>query len=357
MKKILFLSLVAILLTGCSDKDQNYYLKNIEKAQDKVNNCDRQWEEVGWDGDRIKQDEIRDDPECNAAKDAIEEYEKQQRINEIKAQYDQTAQEIKTKYGQLDWVAFTTVFNNVYQGYLENEPDKTDTGEIDWLRISNPKMQAWSDAYRSKINPAKEEMSKQTVEQLRAQESKYCSTDRRSHSACSVWNQALSELLKKSYESSSLTQLTTQYRQICQNSDSISDKLTCNTLQSLIDTKSETELKKLTLAELTNEYSRSCSDDKISYSLCSKIEEISQEKSSELIQQYMADTNLLRKEYNQCFFKIQALTAEAENLGYYDGGYEKTKEAERVARSYPCTQAQAARKGLGFGGGFNEPIP
>lgn len=356
---ILMVGLAALVLAGCSAKDKEYYLKNIEKAHEKKTDCDMKWEEAGWDSDTKTQDEISKDTECVAAKEAIQEYEKQQIIEQNKSAYEQAYQEIESQYGQLDWMQFATAFNNVYKGILLDEMRKTKSGEIDWLYRYDAVPQAWSELYRSKINAAKAELIKLPTDQLRAQESQYCSTDKRAYSACDVWQQALSESYQAAYQPLNLSQAIDQYQQSCQLLDYASrDSLTCDNLRKVIDKKSESELVNLSLEELEKEYIRSCGrGNSIGYTLCSNIEKINKDKSIKLIEQYVADANLLKKDYNECVTRIQALNTEAENLGYFDGGAEKKQEANYVAKSYPCSQVQVARRQLGLGYEFNELMP
>lgn len=65
------LALSAIILTGCSKKDQNYYDTHLDIAKDKLQSCEKEIKQAWEDSDEAKLKKIDADQDCNFAFNAV----------------------------------------------------------------------------------------------------------------------------------------------------------------------------------------------------------------------------------------------------------------------------------------------
>ncbi|MUJ27917.1 hypothetical protein GNP73_07985 [Aliivibrio fischeri] len=77
MLKKLAISLGVIIgLTACSERDFTYYQANIDKAQEKIAECEIEMKKAFMDGDAVRLQKTAEDVECKAATNAYNEYER-----------------------------------------------------------------------------------------------------------------------------------------------------------------------------------------------------------------------------------------------------------------------------------------
>ncbi|OCG61474.1 hypothetical protein [Gilliamella sp. GillExp13] len=71
LKNVLIILTTAMVLTGCEEKNEEYYLNNIDSANKKVEQCNQDLEKAFMARDKDGIEKIKKDPECRAAISAI----------------------------------------------------------------------------------------------------------------------------------------------------------------------------------------------------------------------------------------------------------------------------------------------
>lgn len=301
MKKLLLTTLITstLLLTACSEKDKAYYLQNIDKAETKKAECENKLKEAWNKKDENAIKALKLDSECNAAIDAIKEdrkikAEQERQAKEAKAreEIDREKVKIKQKLGQADWKAVAHYIVNSECAKHSNQFSKS--GFV--IPEDNYSCRAVEEIYQETVKLAKTELTKFSYNDLLAQEKEYCSKDKRPLSACSIWEIALGEQAEKAFESQDLPILEQQ--------------------------KSEYKM----------------FYDKKPLSAKKAFEKVFKAKEQAVIENYTKNPDLLKQDYNQCVEKVK-------QIGDH---YSKHEQRSAVTNFYPCSQAQAARRKLGF---------
>ncbi len=113
MKRVLLLTILGLTVQVnagfFSDNDKAYYLKNIDEAKEKVEDCELDLKAaiIAHDGDKFK--EIEKDKECQNAKEAIKEHqeiEKAKQEAKDKAAYEKLYKEALIEFKKMPYEAF-----------------------------------------------------------------------------------------------------------------------------------------------------------------------------------------------------------------------------------------------------------
>ncbi|MDO4430218.1 MAG: hypothetical protein Q4B95_02825 [Lonepinella koalarum] len=302
MKKLLSATLITsvILLTACSEKDKAYYLKNIDKAETKKNECENKLKEAWKNKDEKAFLTLEKDAECKAANEAIKENrkikaEQERQAKEAKAriEIDNEKTKLKTQLGQADWKGIVHYFVNSDCAKYGNR--FSEKGFI--VPEENYHCRAAVEIYQENAEIAKSELLKFSFDELNSQEKAYCSQDKRDYSACYIWEQALGIQAEKAFEQQSLQELEKLYEdyQMYSNKRPLSAK--------------------------------------------KAFEKVFKAKEQATIENYTKNYNVLKQDYNQCVEKVA-------QVGNH---YSKYKERAAITDFYPCAQARTARSKLGLG--------
>lgn len=302
MKKILYTTLIssAILLTGCSEeKNQAYYLKNIDNAKAKKMECENKLKEIWKSKDEKAFEALRKDAECNAAINAIKEdreikaeQERQAKEAQARIEIDKEKAKIKQELGQADWKAVAHYVVNSNCAQYSNQFSKTGFH----IPKDNYQCQAMVEIYLENVELAKTDLLKFSYNDLITQEKEYCSKDKRKLSACDIWQQATGIQAEKAFEAQTLQEL---------------------------------EKQKADHGMFNNKYP---------YTVSKAFEKAFKVKEQAVIENYTKNYDLLKQDYNQCVEKLKSI----------GDHYSKSEERIKVYDFYPCSQAKDARQKLGL---------
>ncbi|MGX2949794.1 hypothetical protein ACWIUA_02635 [Ursidibacter sp. B-7004-1] len=288
MKKWLF-CLTVFGLTACSEKDKEYYLSHIEKAQEKVQQCRQEQEKAFLANNKEQYQAVKNDKECQAAhlamKEHIQKKEEEERLAKEakeKAAIEQAKQELNKELSQLNWQETVQRFVNhqCSQIYISNE---------------NYECRAFKSIYDERVEDAKKELSKANFTELLTQEKQYCSRDKRKYSACSIWQDVITEV-------------------------------------------GRTHFSALPFQELSSLRQNHCVYDGRSLAACHIWERVNLEKEKEIVDAYTKDYESLKKDYNQCVKLLAAI----------DDNWKNIEKRDNIASKYPCPQTMEARSKLGL---------
>lgn len=293
MKKIsIGMALIAFSLTACEEKNKDYYLSHIDKAESKLASCEAELKQAVKAEDEAKIDKIYKDVECKSAKQALREH-REAELERIRLEEEKKAQaaiaeqkaKIEKELSHLDW-------QGVAHYYVNNECSTK------WMKKDDYTCLALKSFYEEKAQQGKEELSKKSLEALLSEKKAFCSKDKRQFSACDIWQQAVAEQGKSTFEQLSLVEL---YQK--RNSE------------------------------------KYCEFDSPNYPACSAFRTVFKEKQNEVVNAYSQNYELLKTDYNQC---VTALKKVGDH-------YSKYKEREAITDNYPCVETQQARNKLGLG--------
>ncbi|MDG6882162.1 Uncharacterised protein [Phocoenobacter uteri] len=289
-KSILFLGLSTLVLTGCSEKDKAYYLSHIDDAKTKFKQCEKRMFEAMSSRDQEKFEAVGKDKECVAAEQALREDRKIQaekkRLEEEalqKAEVSKARKQLDKKFANLDWK------ETAYQ-YVNS-----DCAKKFFIAPNNYECRAFKEIYDEKAEQGKQELLKNSLEQLVTSKKAYCSKDQRRYSACDIWKSAVKEQSKVEFSALDFDQLHRQSNKYC---------------------------------NYGSQY----------YDACSTLEEVAREKENMIIDQYVKNYESLKKDYNQCVTKLAKI----------GDSYKVYKQRAEIAENYPCPQAHLARLKLGL---------
>lgn len=287
------------LLTACGDKDTAYYLKNIDKAKEKSSECSNKVAEAFLKRDTKLIEKLGKDKECLSADEALKEHKRLERERKKakqeakeKAELEKAKSEISVKYQGLDWKQAVTQ-------YVNSECNKKF-----FIGSDDYHCKAEQSIYDENVAKGKLELEKLDYYQLMEKESEYCSRDKRNKSTCSVWGEVLSEAAKKVLSPLNYPDIENKEGEFCQPNQ---------------------------------EYN---------HPACQTWREINREKEQALVEQYVADYDSLRKDYNHCVEQLKPLI----------GDWQKYSLVNKISSSYPCKQARNARIKLGLSSDFKQPM-
>ncbi len=294
MKKTISLLLIPFILVGCGEKNEEYYLKNIDSAEKKVKQCENDLEKAFKNDNEKEFLRLADDPECNAANKAINkkrEIERQakrklEEENKRKA-IEEARESIISKIKDMNW-------QDSIMEYLKT------SCEDSWPFVSSPNCVAWHAIYEEKIAEGNQELEKLNFEELNNSEEKYCSKDKRTESPCGVWEKARNKKAGDILNSLSITEIEKQESLFC---------------------------------------------DKDGYSeLCRLWKNSWNEKSKELTKFFVDNYDEFKKTYNICYEGIKNIKSTNDKTS------EKNKYIRKIENSTPCQQVARAfrEKKLGY---------
>ncbi|MGQ0286568.1 hypothetical protein ACT2CV_05120 [Pasteurellaceae bacterium 22721_9_1] len=288
MKKII-LFILCFGVVACSEKNKEYYLANPDKAEQKWQQCRKAMDNAFMSNDKSSFEKTEKDPECKASREAIIELRKQKEEQERlekeakeKAAIEEARQKLDQEFGQLDWQEFTRQFVNTQCA-------------TNYIREDDYPCRALKSIYDEKTSKAKAELTKLTFADLLGQEKQYCGRDQRKFSACSVWEEAITEVGKSHFDAIPFQEL-----------EKINDKF--------------------------------CVYDGRRLAACHIFEKVKKQKGKEIINAYVQNYDGLKQDYNQC----------VKRLAEIGDNWKKYKEREAVSNYYPCPQARDARSQLGL---------
>lgn len=300
MKKITFTSiLVATLsLSACNEeKDQVYYLKNIDKATAKKSECEAKIKQAIKAKDEATLNKIKQDAECHAAHNAVRE-DRRIKVEQEKAAQEALEQEeikkekirLTQQLGQLDWQAVAHYFvNSDCAKYGINE------GGFG-IPAENYICRATAQLYKEKAEQGKQILLSSPYEALRKEEKTYCNQDKRKYSACSIWEEALGIQAKSFFEQMDFAALEKQ----------------------------------------RDDYAMW--GNKHPFSVKQAFEQIFKERENAIIENYTKQYGSLKQDYNQCVEQLSTIKDDLKNY----------QQRQAIFAYYPCSQAQKARVKLGL---------
>lgn len=208
IRMLFVLSVLSCFLVGCGDKDDEYYINHIDKAQEKMNDCEKQMTKAFTKRDKAAIEKIRKNTECQSARDAIMvhqriELEKKQQEKEAKEKAElAAAREAAAKeYGKQTWQQYIVTYAN------------SDCAESFFTK--NNKCQAMEEIYKDKFQQGKDELYQIPFEKLSLAEDTYCKQDKRRYSACQIWKEVVDKQEKEIVENyvKNYAALKTDYNQ------------------------------------------------------------------------------------------------------------------------------------------------
>lgn len=182
MKKALLVMVVALAMFGCGEKDEKYFSKNIERAEEMVNECEAEAMKAIQEQDKDALKEVIENTECQAAKSAVSKYkmekyklERELKQKELAAKKQAIIDDINKTYGDLSWRDFFVAYN-------EKNRELTFEQRDPMRKLLEKKQQE-----------AKEEVGKKEYDQLVKSEEEYCLKDKRHISPCTVYKKVMRE--------------------------------------------------------------------------------------------------------------------------------------------------------------------
>lgn len=192
MKKIVLLGFISALLVACTPKDEDYYFKHLDKAEEKAKSCNSQLEKILMAGkDEKALAKLKADTECQAAFDALNkqkeiEREKERAERELKRQQELEAKQkaIKEAKNRISQSLTDKNWEEIIAEYLKQK-------ECNNLAQRNtPECMAWKEIYEEAFKSGEDQLSKENFETLTEQQATYCNLDKRPGSACDVWKKS-----------------------------------------------------------------------------------------------------------------------------------------------------------------------
>lgn len=191
--KLLLLSVSGLLLVGCGDKDEAYYLEHMDKANEKISDCEKQMMKAFEERDKDTAEKIQKNPECKAAHNAVREFkrterekERQEKEAKEKAESEAAKNAVAQEYGQQTWQEYIVSYAN------------SDCAES--LFTESSKCSAMKALYKDKFQQGKNELYKIPFEKLSLAENTYCKQDKRQYSVCQVWKETVEQQEKEIVE-------------------------------------------------------------------------------------------------------------------------------------------------------------
>lgn len=295
MKKTISLLLIPFILVGCGEKNEEYYLKNIDSAEKKVKQCENDLEKAFKNDNEKEFLRLADDPECKAARKAIntqkqlkwEAERKLEEENKRKA-IEEAKSAINSKIKGMGWQDSITE-------YLKTSCVNT------WSYNSTPECDAWNVIYEEKVNEGNQELSKLSFDELINSEEQFCSKDKRKKSPCEVW-------------------------------------------EKMRNKKGEESIIELSIVDVEKANPQFCEKDKYG-SLCSVWKETWNNKSKQLTKFLVDNYDEFKKTYNMCYEAIEEIKSSKGKA------FEKSQNINEIKNMTPCQQASDAyrQKELGWG--------
>lgn len=187
IRALLALSVAGFLLVGCGDRDEAYYLEHMDKADEKISDCNRQMMKAFDRKDTGAAEKIRESPECQAADRAIREFKRINREKEAlereakeKAESEAAKKAVAQEYGQQTWQEYIVSYAN------------SECAESLYYTESS-KCRAMKAFYQDKFQQGRQTLSEIPFEKLSSAENTYCRQDKRQYSVCQVWRETVAQ--------------------------------------------------------------------------------------------------------------------------------------------------------------------
>lgn len=320
MKKILLSVVVLVGLVGCSEKNEEYYFQNLDKAQDKMTACKADAEKAFKNKDEKAFEKVRNDAECRSADSALQ---KQRQIDYEKAYEERKLQEKLEAEKKAEEKRLAEEKRNADIAQLKKQLDEdnkakswqdklTEVLKMDCTRVYNPTLEciAAEQFKEEAMNEGLKSLEASSFDEVVAKENEFCSRDKREGSACTVWGKSL-----------------------VQKTDTLVAELNIFDL------------------EATNK-DKFCGNNSFPYEVCRVWSKRWDEQSALLVKVFMDDFDVFKETYNACVADVA--TVKSQKLGW-------SKESEamnKITRYAPCYQASQAysKRGLGYSTSFKESI-
>lgn len=187
LKVIGLVLIVGLSLVGCEKKDQEYYLKHIDSAKEKLEDCRNDLDKAFRQKDDKLIEKIKNDTECQAAKNAINK----ERILQAKLEQERKAAEEKLALETEMTAIRNQIADKSWQKSI-NEYLKVEGCNV-LFSAPSPKCKAWEIVYNEKVDEGKKELKQLPFEDIKEQMMSLCKFDRRQGSNCAVAQSALEE--------------------------------------------------------------------------------------------------------------------------------------------------------------------
>lgn len=278
MKKYALTLLIGslLLITGCSEKDAEYYQNNPEAAKEKIQACKDSLRDAK---DKETFDKLMNDKECRAADQALKAIRKAAReAEEAAIERDNKAilataeKALMKEHGNLDWKGFQKLYRaSECQSYFSFSKK---------ISSEDAKCVVMKQHYEKLIGDAKNGFANTPYSELITKEKELCLLDKGRLSPCSVWQDSLAESAKNSFKDTAYETLFVERDHYC---------------------------------EVQSEFK---------YQFCAAYEQVLNEKKEVVINNYAQNDTLFTDEYNKCYQK--SLTTKSKS--YLDGGQVLAKE-------------------------------
>ena len=303
--KVIGLVLIAGLgLAGCEKKNQEYYLKNIDSAKEKLKECSNDLEKAFSKKDEKLFEKIKNDTECQAAENAI----KEDRI--LHAKLEQERKEAEEKQAlEKDMAAIRDQIAGKSWQQSINEYMKVEECNTSFPKRS-PKCKAWKIVYNEKVDEGKKELKQLPYEGIKEQMISICKLDQRKGSNCAVAQSALEE-------------------------------------------KATEDLANDDIQTIESKKSLYCADDTYTLNACRKSWENAFDRESDKHVKFFTDNDdEFITTFNSCVDKMEAI--EKQNLKWE----EQNSLERKIKETYPCYQAKQAyiKRGMGYSVNFKNKI-
>ncbi|MWN05434.1 hypothetical protein [Gilliamella sp. Pas-s95] len=297
LKNVLIILTTAMILTGCEEKNEEYYLNNIDSANKKVEQCNQDLEKAFIANDKGGIEKVEKNPECRAAMSAIEkdrkikyELEKKRKEDEKKQAVESEMSAIRQQVSGMSW------------GESVDEYLKVDECKSSFSFNKSPKCEAWETVYKEKVDEGKKELKQLSFNEIKAKMQSLCKLDKRTGSKCSVAQKALEE-------------------------------------------KAADELANVDIQTIESKKSLYCAEDLVFQSACNVSWEKAWKKESDKYVKFYTENNAeFVATYNSCIDKLEAVKAQKLNWN------EENKLQKAIKEGYPCSQVKDAytKRGMGY---------
>jgi hypothetical protein len=306
LKVAAFVLIAGLGLTGCEEKNEEYYLKNLDSANEKLEKCSKALNEAFISNDENALEKLKEDAECKAASNAIQkdkqlkyELAKQRQEAERKQALEKELNAIKTQLAGKSWQASI------------NEYLKVEGCRGLFASSDNYKCKAWDTIYKEKVDEGKNELKQLPFDDIKTKMFSICKLDKRHKSNCDVAQSALEE-------------------------------------------KAADELANADIQTIESQEPHYCSDDIRHLSACRKSWDNAWDRESKkYVKQFIENDEEFINTFNSCVDKMTTL--ETRNDISWQ---EKDKIRRSIKETYPCAQAKDAyiKRGMGYTVNFKEKI-
>lgn len=303
--KAVIISLAAVLtLTGCGEKNEEYFLKNIDAAHKKIDECNKALEKAFTAKDRDTFEKAGKNIECQAAISAV------QKDKRLKYELEQKRKEAEKKEAiQSELTAIRKQLNSLSWNDSINEYLKVEDCNRSFSLTRSPKCEAWKTVYDEQVDKGKKDLKQLSFDDLKIKMQSFCKLDKRMGSNCAVAQKALEE-------------------------------------------KANDELASADIQTIESEKSKYCASDIENLSVCYNSWHAAwKNKGDEFVKRYTENNAEFITTYNSCVDKLKEV--DAQKLKWN----EKNKLTRSIREGYPCSQVREAysKRGMGYSN-FNKKI-